>query len=144
MKKKLLLVPVISLGLFSGITGGVSAAEIENYNQNQTLSTTMNTSSSIHDKAVELQNRKSEVFFTYRSNPIKYFKFYFTGSDGVTVNFDSEFPHKFSILNGKFIEVGYSTVALASELTYGWNYIEVVDTRPRIGASYFSIKIDWQ
>ena len=50
-----------------------------------------------------------------------------------------------SILNGKFIQVGsdFHNFVLAENLTYGWNYIEVVDTKPRIGASYFTLEIDW-
>ncbi|MBU8696150.1 hypothetical protein [Bacillus pumilus] len=139
--KKLLLVLVISLGLFSGLTSNVSAAE--NNNQNQTHSTIMNTSNSIHEKAFELKNNSRGQFFTYKSNPIKYFKFYFTGSDGVTVLVDSKYSHKVSILNGKFIQVGLPNMALAPDLTYGWNYIEIVDTRPRIGASYFNLEINW-
>ncbi|MDR4250536.1 hypothetical protein [Bacillus pumilus] len=142
MKKKLLLVPVISLGLFSGITGGVSAAETENYSQNQTHSTIMNTSSSIHDKAFELKNGGIGNSYTGKYNPIKYYKFYFDGSDGVSVIFDSKGSHKLSILNGKFIQIG-TDFALFPDLTLGWNYLEVVDTRPSLGASYYNLKIQW-
>ncbi|MCY7583457.1 hypothetical protein MH138_10045 [Bacillus safensis] len=145
MKKKLLLVPVISLGLFSGITGSVSAAETENYNQNQTHSTIMNTSSSIHDQAFELKNRSNVVYSTNKYNPIRYFKFYFDGNSDLGVILKSEHSHKMSILNGNFIQVGsdFHNFVLAENLTYGWNYIEVVDTKPLIKASYFNLIIDW-
>ncbi|WP_224929460.1 hypothetical protein [Bacillus safensis] len=145
MKKKLLLVPVISLGLFSGITGGVSAAETENHSQNQTHSTIINTSSSIHDKAYELKFGSQKSFTTTRSNPIKYYKFYYEGYlgyDGVYVKFGSNGSHKMTILNGKFIEIGSGFPAIADQdLTNGWNYIEVVDTKPRLGGSNFDLEI---
>ncbi|MGE7091109.1 hypothetical protein ACQKII_06525 [Lysinibacillus sp. NPDC048646] len=142
MKKKLLLVPVISLGLFSGLTGGVSAAETENTNQIQTLST-INTYSSIHDRAYELKNGGIGNSYTTTYNPIKYYKFYFDGYDGVSVRFDSMGSHKLSILNGNFIEVGSDPGVLANDLTQGWNYIEVVDTRPGLSASYYDLKVTW-
>ncbi|MFE3573961.1 hypothetical protein [Lysinibacillus sp. NPDC059133] len=143
MKKKLLLVPVISLGLFGGLTGGVSAAETENTNQIQTLST-INTYSSIHDRAYELKNGGSGNSYTNTYNPIKYYKFYFDGNDGLIVTFDSKGSHKLSVLNGNFIEIGTDRdVILANDLTNGWNYIEVVDTRPSAGASYYDLKIKW-
>ncbi|MCY7673191.1 hypothetical protein MH064_18075 [Bacillus altitudinis] len=131
MKKKLLLVSVISLGLFSGITGNVSAAETENYNQ--THSTIMNTSSSIHDKAFELKIGSKNFLTTTRTNPIKYYKFYYEGYlgfDGIYVKFESNGSHKMSILNGEFIQVGsdFNPVIATQDLTNGWNYIEVVDT----------------
>ncbi|OMP28181.1 MULTISPECIES: hypothetical protein [Bacillus] len=140
--KKLLLVPIISLGLFSGITDDVSATETKNYNQNQNISTIMNTSSSIHDKAFELKNGGIGNSYTNKYNPIKYYKFYFDGYEGVSVIFDSKGSHKISILNGNFFEVG-TDIAFFPDITSGWNYIEVVDTRPSLGASYFDLKIQW-
>ncbi|TKI70099.1 hypothetical protein FC756_08305 [Lysinibacillus mangiferihumi] len=141
MKKKLLLVPALSVGLFSGITGDVSAAETETLNENQTYSTV--STYGIHDKAYELKNGGIGNSYTDRYSAIKYYKFYFDGYSGVSVKFESYGSHKLSILNGNFIEVGSDPGVLAKDLTYGWNYIEVVDTRPSLNASYFDLKVTW-
>ncbi|UPW82251.1 hypothetical protein [Lysinibacillus sp. Ag94] len=146
MKKKLLLVPVISLGLFGGLTGGVSAAETENTNQIQTLST-INTYSSIHDKASELKNGGIGNSYTDSYRPIKYYKFYFDGYDLAYVNFTSKANHKMTILNGDFIKIGdeYHDIVSSSDLTKGWNYIEIVDTMPSTKySSYFDLKVTWR
>ncbi|GEM_PF-1941568 len=147
MKKKLLLVPIVSLGLFGGLTGGASAAETENLNQNQVqaFSTTNTYSSNIHDKAYELKNGTQIGGSTDRYNSIKYYKFYFDGSGSAFVYFNDLGMHKMTILNGNFIKVGdyYNDTVNARDLTQGWNYIEVVDTMPSLSQSRYEIRASW-
>lgn len=147
MNKKLLLIPVISLGLFGGLTGGVSAAETENLEQVQVqdLSTINTYSSDIHDKAYELKNGIQIGSSTDRYNPIKYYKFYFDGSNAAFVYFNDLGMHKMTILNGNFIKVGdyYNDIVYSRDLTQGWNYVEVVDTMPSLSSSRYEIRASW-
>jgi len=143
MNKKLLLVPVLSIGLFSGIPGGVSAAEIESTNENQTLSEI--DTYGIHEQAYELKNGTQIVGSTDRYTPIKYYKFYYDGSNAAFVYFNDLGMHKMTILNGNFIKVGdsFNDIVYNRDLTQGWNYIEVVDTMPSLSSSRYEIRASW-
>ncbi|MGE7917618.1 hypothetical protein ACQKM9_01555 [Viridibacillus sp. NPDC093762] len=127
MKKSLLLAPVIAVGIFAGVSGEASANEV-NHNTKEGLQKVISYSS-VYDNARQLKSMEYVYASTSRYDTIHYYKFYYDGSSGYApFNFQSEGNHKLNILNGNLIRVATENNNTASNLTYGWNYVEVIQT----------------
>ncbi|RDV32160.1 hypothetical protein [Lysinibacillus capsici] len=143
MKKGLVLAPVIALGLFGGLHNVASANEVLNTSE-ETIQYAA-TTSSVYEKATEIKSGEYVNSYTNRYTPIRYYKFYYDRYSGyASLLFHPDGNHKMNVLNGNFIKVATDRNVTAEDLTYGWNYIEVIETAPGIVFDQpFKLMVAW-
>ncbi|MEB2281070.1 hypothetical protein LAV73_13840 [Lysinibacillus xylanilyticus] len=145
MKKSLLLVPAVAFGIFSGVSDEASAQEFNSDFKGVEVLRQAMAASSPYENARELKNAEYVNRSTNRYSPTHYYKFYYNGgSGGANLLFHSEGNHKMYVLNGNFIQVGTDRDVTVQNLTYGWNYIEVIQTAPgNVPDQPYKLMVGW-
>jgi len=146
MKKYLLLVPILALGVSAGSADEVSAKEVQiTPISNEVIQQSISINS-VYDNAEIIENGVYKNKSTSNSNPTHYYKFYYDGYSGnAPFLFHSDGNHKLNILNGNFIKVASENNTTAYNLTYGWNYIEVIQYAPGITSTQpYKLGIIWE
>lgn len=145
LKKSLFLIPVVAFSIFTGVTNEASAQELKPefsvagiFDQGQNIS-------SVYENAEVIENDKLVKSYTNQYKPIRYYKFYYDGSSGIApIAFYSYGNHKLNVLNGNLIKVNDKSNTAVFNLTYGWNYVEIIQTAPMtIPDQKFEFKVGW-
>jgi len=144
MKKSLFLAPAVAFGIFTGLSNEASAQELNTETISAEVQAQALAPSSVYENATVIENGVTKKSNTSRYTPVRYFKFYYDGSSGVAgLLFRPEGNHKLNVLNGNFIKVNKNDI-LATNLTYGWNYVEVIQTAENNNAyQNFEFTIQW-
>jgi len=144
MKKSLFLVPAVAFGIFAGVSNEASAQELNLESTSVEVLNQAMADSSVYENAEVLENGVYEQSNTSSYKPVRYFKFYCGGGGGANISFISEGNHKLNILNGNLIKVNGNSTSYTSNLTSGWNYVEVIQTYPT-SSTYqnFKLSIAW-
>ncbi|MFJ7700357.1 hypothetical protein [Lysinibacillus fusiformis] len=145
MKKSLFIVPAVAFGIFTGVSNDASAQELNLNTQAAETHVQAITTSSIYDNAPELKNGYKLNSQTSNTYPVQRYKFYYDGYNGnAAILFHPEGNQKLNVLNGNLIKVNNSYDTSASGLTYGWNYVEIIQTAPgKTSTQPFVFSIGW-
>ncbi|WP_068985158.1 hypothetical protein [Lysinibacillus xylanilyticus] len=145
MKKSLFLVPAVAFGIFAGVSNEASAQEVDLESPGVDVLDQAISASSVYENAPTIENGKHVKSQTSNTYPVQRYKFYYDGSDGyAAILFHPDGNQKLNVLNGNLIKVNNSYDTSASNLTYGWNYVEIIQTAPgKTSTQPFEFAIGW-